>query len=196
MQECQEQVRLISKGQRTMQQRLWIRLAWWTVFAAAFGYIEALVVVYIRRLTHMPPRADYRQIWASWGVPLNSRTIFQEMARNGILWPEISRETATLVLLLGAAVAAGRTARERLGLFAWTFAIWDLTYYLWLKLWTGFPQSLTATDIYYLVPIAWYGPVWFPILVFMPATLILALRLLSKPFPSAAEMHLQSDSNS
>ena len=100
------------------------------------------------------------------------------MGRQGVLRTEITREAATILLLVGAAGAAGRTARERLGLFAYTFAAWDLTYYAWLKLWTGFPQSLGATDIYFLVPFAWYGPVWFPVLVFMPVTIAVALRLL------------------
>ena len=154
------------------------RLAWWTLYAAAFGYVEALVVVYLRRLTGMPPGWDYPHIWAARGLPFTSAAIFAEMSRQGVLRTELTREAATLLLLLGAACAAGRTGRERLGLFLYTFAVWDLTYYLWLKLWTGFPQSLGATDIYFLLPLAWYGPVWFPVLVFMPATILLALRLL------------------
>lgn len=164
---------------------LWRRLAWWTLYAASFGYVEALVVVYLRRLTGMAPGWDYRQIWAGWGVPLSSASVFAEMARRGVLRPEITREISTLLLLLGAACAAGRTGRERLGLFAYTFAVWDLSYYLWLRLWTGFPQTLGATDIYYLVPIAWYGPVWFPVLIFMPATILLALWLLREPRAAA-----------
>ncbi len=161
-----------------MRRGLWGRLAWWTLYAAAFGYVEALVVVYLRRLTGMTPGWDYRQIWAARGLPFSAASIFAEMHRQGVLHTEITREVATLLLLAGAACAAGRTGRERLGLFAYTFATWDLTYYLWLKLWTGFPQSLAATDIYYLVPIAWYGPVWFPVLVFMPATIAVSLWLL------------------
>ncbi|HXG23972.1 MAG TPA: hypothetical protein VNJ09_05400, partial [Chthonomonadales bacterium] len=71
----------------------------------------------------------------------------------------------------------GRNRWERWGLFGFTFAIWDLTYYLYLALWTGFPKSLLETDIYFLVPIAWYGPVWFPVLVVMPVILIASIRL-------------------
>ena len=126
----------------------------------------------------MPPGWDYPHIWAARGLPFTSAAIFAEMARQGVLRTELTREAATLILLLGAARAAGRTGRERLGLFLYTFAVWDLTYYVWLKLWTGFPQGLGATDIYFLLPLAWYGPVWFPVLVFMPATILIALRLL------------------
>ena len=166
-------------GETTVR-RLGRRLVWWTLYAAAFGYVEALVVVYLRRLTGMTPGWDYRQIWAARGLAFSSASIFAEMSRQGVLWTEITREAATILLLLGAAWAAGRTGRERLGLFAYTFATWDLTYYVWLKWWTGFPQSLAATDIYYLVPVAWYGPVWFPVLVFMPTTIVFALWLLRK----------------
>ena len=136
------------------------------------------MVVYLRRLTGMAPGWDYPHIWAARGLPFTSAAIFAEMARQGVLRTELTREAATLLLLLGAACAAGRTGRERLGLFPYTFAVWDLAYYVWLRLWTGFPQSLADTDIYFLLPVAWHGPVWFPVLVFMPATIIAALRLL------------------
>ncbi len=163
---------------KDLHKQRWTGLVWWTVFGAAFGYTEAMLVVYLRRLMGMPPGWGYRQFYAARELPFSSASVFAEMARLGILRMEITREVATLVLLLGAACAAGRTARERLGLFAWTFAVWDLTYYLWLRLWAGFPQGLSTTDVYFLVPIAWYGPVWFPVLVFMPATLLLAWWLL------------------
>jgi hypothetical protein len=161
---------------------LWIRLFWWMLYAAAFGYVEALVVVYIRRLTGMAPRLDYHDVWAAKHLAWNGASIIAEMRHLGVYQTEYGREIATLLLLLGPAVAAGRTGRERLALFLYTFAVWDETYYLWLKLWTGFPQSLAATDIYFLVPIAWYGPVWFPVAVVMPLLIALSLWLLRSPF--------------
>lgn len=170
------------------ERNLWTRLFWWTVFAAAFGYVEALVVVYIRRLTGMPPGLDYHEIWTLRHLPWNGPAIVAEMRRLGGFQTEFTREIATLLLLLGPACAAGRTGRERLALFLYTFAVWDETYYLWLKLWTGFPRALTSTDIYFLVPIAWYGPVWFPVLIVMPALILWAVWLLrpSSPTPSGA----------
>ena len=165
--------------QSPAEKPLWTRLLWWTLFAAAFGYVEALVVVYVRRLTHMPPGLDYREIWSLRGLAWNGPSILAEMRHQGVYGTEYGREIATLLLLLGPACAAGRTSWERLALFLYTFAVWDETYYLWLKLWTGFPQSLASMDIYFLVPIAWYGPVWFPVLVVMPALTALALWLLN-----------------
>ena len=157
------------------------RLFWWTLYAAAFGYVEALVVVYIRRLTGMAGSLDYHQLWIARHLAWNGPSILAVMGRLGVYGTEYGREIATLLLLLGPAMAAGRTGRERLALFLYTFAVWDETYYLWLRLWTGFPRSLGSTDIYFLVPIAWYGPVWFPVLVVMPALIALALWLLIRP---------------
>ena len=168
-----------------MENKFWIRLLWWTLYAAAFGYVEALVVVYIRRLGAFPPGLDYPAVWAARHLAWSGAAIVGEMRRMGTYDTEYGREIATLLLLLGPAMAAGRTGRERLGLYLFTFAIWDETYYLWLKLWTGFPQTLTATDVYFLVPIAWYGPVWFPVLVVMPALIMISLRLFaSQPLAS------------
>jgi len=162
----------------TIDKTLPVRLLWWTLYAAAFGYVEALVVVYIRRLTGMAPGIDYHQVWAAKHLAWNGPAIIAEMDRLGVYRTEYGREIATLLLLLGPAMAAGRAGRERLALFLYTFAVWDETYYLWLKLWTGFPTALNSTDIYFLVPIAWYGPVWFPVLVVMPALIALSLWLL------------------
>lgn len=158
------------------------RLLWWTLYAAAFGYVEALVVVYIRRLTGMASSLDYHQLWTARHLAWNGPAIVAEMGRLGVYQTEYGREVATLLLLLGPAMAAGRTGRERFGLFLYTFAVWDETYYLWLRQWTSFPQSLGSTDIYFLVPIAWYGPVWFPVLVVMPLLIAISLWLLRRPF--------------
>src|SRR5882724_9262210 len=104
-----------------------IKLFWWTVFAAAFGYVEAAVVVYLRRATHMAPGLDYPAIFAARQAPFHSAGIFAEMRRQGVLDLELGREVATLLLLLGAAWASGRNGKERLGIFGYTFAVWDLT---------------------------------------------------------------------
>ncbi len=154
------------------------RLCWWVIFAAAFGCLEAVTVIYLRRATGMAPGLDYREIWTARGLAFHSAGILRELARQGVLQIELTREAATLLLLFSAAWAAGRSQRERWGLFGFTFAVWDLTYYLYLALWIGFPRSLLDTDIYFLIPLAWYGPVWFPVLVAMPALLVLSLRLL------------------
>ena len=39
------------------------------------------------------------------------------------------------------------------------FTVWDLTYYLFLRVLTGWPTSLTDTDVFFLIPVPWLGPV-------------------------------------
>jgi hypothetical protein len=167
--------------ERLTSRRFLVRLFWWTVFAASFGYVEAAVVVYLRRATGMAPGLDYPAIFAARHAPFHSAGIFAELRRQGALDIEFGRELATLLLLFGAAWAAGRTLRERCGIFGFTFAVWDLTYYLYLVLWIGFPRSLQDTDIYFLIPIASYGPVWFPVLLCMPLILAASLWLMRAP---------------
>ena len=162
-------------------QSLWPRLFWWTVFAASFGYVEAAVVVYLRRATGMSPSLDYPAIFAARHAPFHSTGILAEMRRQGTLEIELGREVATLLLLLGAAWAAGSTRRERCGIFGYTFAVWDLTYYLYLALWIDFPRSLKDIDIYFLIPTASYGPVWFPVLVCMPLILVASVYVIRMP---------------
>ena len=156
----------------------WSRLAGWALFAVAFGVTEAVVAFYIRRTGGMTPSLDYAQVWAARGLPFTSATIEAELRRAGIWRAEQVREVGTLLLLAGVAWGGGRNASERLALFLFTFAVWDLTYYAALPPLTGFPRSLTDTDVYFLVPFAWYGPVWLPVLVVMPALLGASLWLL------------------
>ncbi len=155
----------------------WLRIFGWTLFALSFGYTEAALVVYLRQLMGEGYGLDYRQIFAKKHLDFSSPSVASDMARHGFLALERSREIATLLLLAGAAWGGGQTGRERLAVFLYTFALWDESYYLFLLPWTGFPRSLSSTDLYFLVPIAWYGPVWLPILIVMPVLIFAALRL-------------------
>jgi len=161
------------------------RLCWWAVFAAAFGVTEAAVVVYVRQLLGYPVGADYAEIWAARGQTLSVSAFAGELGIRGVFGVEIAREAGTIGLLFGAAMAAGRSARERFGIFCYTFALWDLTYYAYLLAFIGFPRSLTSIDVYFLIPITWYGPVWFPVCVVMPALLWLGTSLMRPTTASA-----------
>jgi hypothetical protein len=139
----------------------------------------------------MPTGVDYAAIYRMRGLSLDSATITSEMRRMKVLPIEWTREIATLLLLAGAAIAGGRDRWERWGLFGFTFAVWDLSYYLYLAFWVNFPKSLWDTDIYFLVPIAWYGPVWFPVLVVMPIILGVSLRLLLRAYQLSSHETIQ-----
>jgi hypothetical protein len=43
--------------------------------------------------------------------------------------------------------------------------VWDLAYYAFLKVLTGWPHSLLDWDILFLIPLPWWGPVLAPALI-------------------------------
>jgi hypothetical protein len=129
------------------------------IFSIAFAYIESAVVVYLRVIFHPD----------GFTFPLsNVDTILQHKA---ILLTEIGREAATIVLILTAAWLFGRNLRQRFAYFLTIFAVWDIFYYVWLKVFSAclkaipdWPVSIMDWDILFLIPIAWAGPVVAPVL--------------------------------
>jgi hypothetical protein len=80
-------------------------------------------------------------------------------------WIEAGREAATLVMIAAVGILAGRSAVERLAWAAVVFGAWDIGYYVFLWLFAGWPDSLGATDLLFLIPVPWVGPVWSPVVV-------------------------------
>ena len=111
------------------------------------GFMESAVVVYLREL-YYPDGFDF---------PL--KPIGQNI---GIT--EILREAATLIMLITAGIIAGRTKTEKFGFFIYCFAIWDIFYYIFLKLLLGWPDSFMTWDILFLIPVTWVGPVLGPVI--------------------------------
>ncbi len=130
------------------------------VFSIAFAYIESAVVVYLRAIFHPD----------GFTFPLrNFDTILQNKA---ILLTEIGREAATIVLIFTGAWLFGRNIQQRFAYFLTIFAVWDIFYYVWLKVLSAYlnaipnwPQSIMDWDILFLIPMAWAGPVAAPVLV-------------------------------
>lgn len=52
----------------------------------------------------------------------------------------------------------------RLVYFLYAFAIWDIFYYVFLKLALNWPASLLTWDLLFLIPWPWAGPVITPII--------------------------------
>lgn len=90
---------------------------------------------------------------------------------NPLILVEVGREAASIILLAAWAWVSGRTRGERLGHFALAFGIWDIFYYLFLRLAIGWPEGLLDWDILFLIPAPWYGPVIAPVLL---STLLIA----------------------
>jgi len=135
------------------------------VFGIAFAYIEAAVVVYLRTIFHP----------SSFTFPLTEFGISPLWER--LLLTEIGREAATLVLMLTAACLFGKNNQQRFAFFLTIFAVWDIFYYIWLKVLLDWPGSIMEWDILFLMPIAWAGPVLAPILISL-TLLIFAIIIL------------------
>src|SRR4030095_606110 len=76
---------------------------------------------------------------------------------------ELVREIATLLMLAMTGMLAGRTGRARLGYAALAFGSWDILYYVFLRIISGWPASPFDWDILFLLPLPWWGPVLAPV---------------------------------
>ena len=91
--------------------------------------------------------------------PLNN------LISNNVLLIEIFRELSTMAILLSAAILSAKKFIERFGNFLFIFALWDIFYYIFLKIILGWPVSILDKDILLLIPIPWIAPVLAPIIV-------------------------------
>lgn len=139
------------------------------IFAAAFGFVEAAVVVYLRALAGFPDGVV--------GASLISPTQILPGLSASIVRVEIFREAATMIMLFSVATLAVRRAIDRFAAFFWMFAIWDIFYYVWLYVATGWPPALTTPDVLFLIPAPWISQVWFPVIV---SLLFVAVVILGK----------------
>lgn len=155
------------------------------VFAAAFGFVEAVVVVYLRAATGLLPGYQGTLsdvIRRSGEFYQQSRAITQ--FPQSLLTLEVFREAATIVMLGSVALLTAAKLSSRAAVFLWTFAIWDVTYYAVLWTTVRWPLSLRDPDVLFLIPRPWISPVWYPLLV--SALVILAL-LLARANPPKSE---------
>ena len=123
-------------------------LIWVTIFAITMGIFEGAVVVYLRAL-YYPEGFNFPLI------PLD----------NYIAITELIRELASLFMLLSVGVIAGKNFSQRFAWFIYSFAVWDIIYYVFLWLILAWPESLLTWDVLFLLPVTWTGPVIAPILI-------------------------------
>lgn len=125
------------------------------VFSVAFAYIEAAVVVYLREIFYP----------AGFTFPLPQFGINVSPLWRRLLLTEAGREAATMVLILTGCWLFGRNRRQRFAYFLVIFAIWDIFYYVWLKVLVDWPASIMDWDILFLMPLTWASPILAPVLV-------------------------------
>ena len=81
------------------------------------------------------------------------------------LYLELGREFATLAMLAAVGWAAGANLREAAAHFMIAFGVWDIFYYLWLRLFLDWPPGITTWDLLFLIPAPWVSPVAAPVIV-------------------------------
>jgi len=121
---------------------------WLSLFSIAMGFLESSVVVYLREILYPE----------GFSFPL-------AIMEGSLAVTEILREAATIIMLISVAVIAGKSLSVRFAWFIYCFAIWDISYYLFLKLLIGWPSSFFEWDILFLLPVTWTGPVISPLMV-------------------------------
>jgi hypothetical protein len=128
--------------------RRWLAVA---TYAVAMAYVESAAVLYLRTLYGGIDPAGPRHARVE---PLPD-----------LVWIELGREAATLVMLGAVGYLASSRLAGRLGAFAVALGVWDIFYYVFLWLFAGWPASVWAADVLFLLPLPWWGPVVSPVVV-------------------------------
>ncbi|MEZ5195462.1 MAG: hypothetical protein R2764_03415 [Bacteroidales bacterium] len=130
-----------------MEKKTAQRIILLAIFSIAMGFLESAVVVYLRKIYYKD------------GFQFPLQPIDQLIGKT-----EILREACTLIMLVILGMMNGRTKTEKFGFFLFCFAIWDIFYYVFLKILLGWPESLLTWDVLFLIPVTWVGPVFGPII--------------------------------
>jgi hypothetical protein len=138
-----------------------INLLLLAVFGISMAHLEGVVVVYLRKALGM----------------LDSESTKESIEKfpKRYLHIEMSREAATIIMLVVIAYLTGGSWAEKGIFFLWTFAFWDLFYYLSLYILIKWPPKLNTIDVLFLIPKPWIAPVWFPLGVSGLTILIITL---------------------
>ncbi|MGM0442479.1 MAG: hypothetical protein ACQEQC_08690 [Elusimicrobiota bacterium] len=133
------------------------------LLALLLGLFSALIFNYLRKLYWLP---GHPGIFSA--IPLK------------ILLPEILREAVMIGIIVIAAVKSAGNLNQKFSLFFLVFGLWDLSFYAFTKILTGWPDSLIQFDILFFLPRVWTGPVLAPVIVSV-SFIILSRVLLTPP---------------
>jgi len=135
------------------------------IFAIAMAFVESTVVLYLREL-YYPSNIILGPVISVASIP------------STILAIEWVREACTLIMLFAVAFLVGRKFNEKFAYFLYSFAVWDIFYYIWLKIILNWPPSFLTWDVLFLIPVTWVAPVLAPIIasLTMAATAFLLLK--------------------
>ena len=138
-----------------------VKLLLLAIFGIAMAHLEGVVVVYLRKALGM----------------LDSESNKESVGKfpKRYLNIEMTREAATIIMLVVIAYLTGGSWIEKGVFFLWTFAFWDLFYYLSLYILIRWPPTLTTIDVLFLIPKPWIAPVWLPVSISGLTILVIAL---------------------
>jgi len=139
-------LKIITEESGMNEKARWVLVA---IYAMAMAWVEAAVVVYLRMLIGRIQPYQPNPLPVSVGL--------------GEI--ELVREAATCIMLISVGWLAGRTWRSRASYAMVAFGMWDIFYYVFLPVMSGWPRSLLDWDILFLLPLPWWGPVLAPILI-------------------------------
>lgn len=131
-----------------------------TVFAIAMALFESAVVIYLREIMY-PDGFQFPL------APIHPHLVLTELLR----------EASTLVMLICIGLLTAKAFSQRFAWFVYSFAIWDIFYYVFLWLLLGWPESLMTWDVLFLIPATWTGPVITPLIITV-LMLLLSLAIL------------------
>jgi hypothetical protein len=118
------------------------------IFSIAMAYLESAIVVYLRLLYY--PEGFFFPI---------------KIIPKEVFFIELGRELATVIMLASIGYLSGKKFIERFSYFLFAFGVWDIFYYVWLKLFINWPASFLTDDLLFLIPVPWISPVLAPIIV-------------------------------
>ncbi|MDP4224718.1 MAG: hypothetical protein Q8868_15530 [Bacteroidota bacterium] len=119
-----------------------------TVFSIAMGFMESAIVIYLREILYPE----------GFAFPLKAMPADLSLT-------ECLREVATIVMLLAIGFMAGKSFSQRFAWFIYAFAIWDIFFYVFLKILINWPVSVMTWDLLFLIPVIWTGPIITPVIV-------------------------------
>jgi hypothetical protein len=130
------------------------------VFGIAMAHLEGVVVVYLRKAIGILDSESNKESLEKFPVRY--------------LKIEMTREAATIIMLVVIAYLTGESWTEKGIFFLWTFAFWDLFYYISLYILIKWPPTLSTIDVLFLIPKPWIAPVYFPVAVSGMTIIIIA----------------------
>ncbi|MFC2132477.1 hypothetical protein ACFLRG_01670 [Bacteroidota bacterium] len=135
------------------------------LFGISMAHLEGVTVVYLRRALGIIDSQTNRELLKK--IPKH------------YIFIEKTREIATILMLVTLALLVGKTWIDIMVVFLWTFAFWDLFYYLSLYFLIKWPSNFTTMDVLFLIPRPWIAPVWIPIGISSITIIIITILLLT-----------------